>query len=366
MSDSKRGRVDGLDLLRGTAIALVLLRHAFPAPFGGAGVVGVVMFFALSGYLITGVLLNGHARDGRIDFLAFYRRRVVRLIPAMLVLVAGIVLVTLTLDPLGDRAALSRTVLFALTWTGNLPFGHASASTFHLWTLATEEQFYLLWPALVALGLARRRLGAVLTVGLAAGALVCLVTVVWLRSDPDLAYSLPTTWVGCFVIGGAARVWRDRWTPPRWTVPVDLVVLLGLSLAPLRGHAATYLLAGPLVAGLTSVLILRLRRWNSIEQRPLRLLVGLGTISYGAYLWNYPLTLWLRPTLPSAAGPLALVLTLIAAGLSWRLVEQPLMRRCARPARPTPGQVPDPPAEHKGEQRTKGRRRGTPSSPRRT
>ena len=68
-------------------------------------------------------------------------------------------------------------MLFALTWTGNLPFAHASDATFHLWTLATEEQFYLLWPAVLLLGLAARRVGAVLGATAAACLLACVATV---------------------------------------------------------------------------------------------------------------------------------------------------------------------------------------------
>ena len=144
-------RIAGLDLLRGIAIGLVMLRHAVPELAPGAGVVGVVMFFALSGYLITGLLSGELDRTGRLDLRRFYARRARRLVPALLALVAAVVVVTLLLDPLGDRDQLLKTVVVALTWTGNLPFGHASDATFHLWTLATEEQFYLLWPALLLL-----------------------------------------------------------------------------------------------------------------------------------------------------------------------------------------------------------------------
>ena len=305
-------RIDGLDLLRGIAVGLVMLRHALPDVFPGAGVVGVVMFFALSGYLITGVL----ERKPRLG--DFYARRAWRLVPPLLVLVAGVVLVTLVLDPLGDRDQLLKTVVVALTWTADLPFGHASDATYHLWTLALEEQFYLLWPAtLLLLGPRRGLVLAALATGLA-----CLLTTWWLAEDPDLAYSLPTSWALCFVVGAAARMHRDRLRVPTWTAPVALAALAVLSMVPLRGHALTYLAGGPAIAVLTAALVLSWRTWTTVTHPALRALVWLGTVSYGAYLWNYPLTLWLRPH----AG-LAVVLTLAAAALSWRYVEAPLQRR---------------------------------------
>ena len=316
-------RIEGIDLLRGIAIGLVMLRHAWPEVFPGGGVVGVVMFFSLSGWLITGLLVDELGRTGRVDLRRFYLRRARRLVPALLFLVVGVVAVTLVLDPLGDRDELGRTVLVALTWTGNLPFGHASDATFHLWTLATEEQFYLLWPAVLAVAFARGRLRTALGLAAAGCALACVVTLVWLRADPDLAYSLPTSWALCFVIGGAARVvgapgWgRDI---PGWAVPAALTGVAVLSVVPLRGHALTYVAGGPVIAALTVVLLVSWRTWTRVDG-PLRALVLLGTVSYAAYLWNYPLTLWLRPSLAGWAGPLAAVLTLAMAGVSWRLVE---------------------------------------------
>jgi peptidoglycan/LPS O-acetylase OafA/YrhL len=305
-------RIAGLDLLRGIAVGLVMLRHALPDVFPGAGVVGVVMFFALSGYLITGVL----EKKPRLG--DFYARRAWRLVPPLLVLVAGVVLVTLVLDPLGDRDQLLKTVVVALTWTADLPFGHASDATYHLWTLALEEQFYLLWPAtLLFLGPRRGLVLAALATGLA-----CLLTTWWLAEDPDLAYSLPTSWALCFVVGAAARVHRDRLRVQTWTAPVALAALAVLSMVPLRGHALTYLAGGPAIAVLTAALVLSWRTWTTVTHPALRALVWLGTVSYAAYLWNYPLTLWLRPH----AG-LAVVLTLAAAALSWRYVEAPLQRR---------------------------------------
>lgn len=326
MSGTHPGRIEGIDLLRGMAVGLVVLRHAFPGVFPGAGVVGVVAFFALSGHLITGLLVDEVGRTGRIDLLRFYRRRARRLVPPLLVLVTGVVVVTLLLDPIGDRDRLGDTVLVALTWTADLPLGDPSDATFHLWTLALEEQFYLVWPALLLLAVPRRRTGVLLVGAAVACLLACVATVAWLREDPDLAYALPTSWALCFVVGAASRIHAHRLRLPSWAVPVALAGLGVLAVVPLRGHALTYLAGGPAIALLTAVVLSSWRTWSTVQVPALRPLVWLGTVSYAAYLWNYPLTVWLRPH-TDLAGPLAAVLTLACAALSWRYVEAPLQRR---------------------------------------
>ncbi|MDF1477792.1 acyltransferase [Leifsonia sp. H3M29-4] len=318
-------RIQSIDLIRGIAVALVMLRHAYPEQFAGAGVVGVVMFFSLSGYLITGVLLDEVARNGGVRFGGFYARRAARLVPALVVFVAVFALVTLVFDPLSDRQVLPRTVLVALTWTADLPFDHGSDAIFHLWTLAVEEQFYLLWPVLLVAAARARRVGWLFAAASLAALAGCVATLVWLWPHPDLAYALPTSWVGCLLIGAAARVWRDRLVVRGALGPVALVVLLAVSVVPLRGHASTYLVWGPVIAALTAIMLLAWRDWRTVGAPVLRPLVLLGTVSYAAYLWNYPLTLWLRGT-TEFAGLVSIVLTLVAASASWMLVERPIAR----------------------------------------
>lgn len=325
------GRIAGLDVLRGLAILLVMLRHAFPGVFGGAGVVGVVMFFTLSGYLITGVLARELDRTGRIDYRRFYLRRARRLLPGLLALVVVFAAVTLLFDPLHDRATLPATVAVLVTFTGNLPIADISTAAFHSWTLATEEQFYLLWPALLAFAWVRGRTGAALVVTAVAALAACAATLVWLWPYPGNAYGLPTSWFVCFVIGAATRLRGGRM--PAALVPLALVVLAVLAIVPLRGHVLTYLVAGPAIACCTGVLLLVWSQWATASSPVPRLLAALGVVSYGAYLWNYPLTLWLRPELGAVAGPLAAALTIVAAALSWRFVEEPVMRRGQRPRR---------------------------------
>ncbi|WP_318241269.1 acyltransferase family protein [Cellulomonas avistercoris] len=341
-------RVGAWDALRGVAIALVMLRHAWPEVFPGAGVVGVVMFFALSGHLITGLLVDEAEATGRLDLRRFWWRRLRRLVPALVLLVVGFTVVTLTLDPLGDAGTLGRTVAVSLTYTANIPYVGlvgVSPAVYHLWTLATEEQFYLVWPLVVLLAVRVRRLRTGLVLAGVVAALLCVLTVVWFRADPDAAYPLATSWLGCFVVGAASRVTQDRWPPGAsgpHAVTAAVTLLAALTVTDLRGHAATYLLAGPAVAVATVVLVQAGRRHVVVRHR-WRPLVALGTVSYAAYLWNYPLTLWLRPALGDAAALVALPATVLAATASWWLVERPVLRAGRRGAdggRPAPSYPP--------------------------
>jgi len=159
-----------------------------------------------------------------------------------------------------------------------------------------------------------------------------VATVAWIGEAPHLAYALPTSWAVCFVIGAGVRLHADRLSrvgPAAATA--GLVRLAALSVVPLRGHELTYLAGGPAIAALTGLLLLARREWRVVRAPALRAPVWLGTVSCAAYLWNDPLTLWLRPHVVHA-GLLAVVATLAVAWLSTRFVEEPLLHRAPRPA----------------------------------
>jgi peptidoglycan/LPS O-acetylase OafA/YrhL len=327
------GRIEGLDVLRGFAILLVLLRHAWPQTFGAAGIIGVVVFFALSGYLITGLLLRDISSGGRVRYGRFYRHRAIRLLPALIVVLAAFAVIEGIFDLNGDRDEVVRSLIVGITYTTNIPgFDHGSDLLGHLWTLATEEQFYLVWPLVLVWGARRRRIGlAVVLAGiLIASALVA--TLVWASPNYGMLYPWPTSWS---LIGAAAQVGRRRVSallPPgsiRVGVAgsVALVVILLLAVLPERGGPWAYLVTGPATALATVILISAVREWRTTPSRLLRPLVWLGTVSYAAYLWNWPIVGWLEAAGAGDWTPvLSITLTVAAAAGSWVLVERPANR----------------------------------------
>lgn len=328
-----KARIAGLDLLRGFAILLVILRHSWPEAFGGGGIVGVVVFFTLSGYLITGLLVDDLRAHGRVRYGRFYRNRAIRLLPALGFLLAGFVVVEGIVRLVGDPGDVPRSVLVSLTYVMNIPgFDHGSPSLSHLWTLANEEQFYLLWPLILAVGFRIRGLRPVV---LASGVVLVVALVASLALvGPDVQdlYKLPTTWTISMVIGAAAQLGRaplDRVLRGRRAtvgMALGLAGLVALAFVPnAKERPIVYLCGGAVIGLLTVLAIWGLRRIAACPWWALPLL-GLGTVSYAAYLWNYPLTWWLRGAQVEAWAPLAAVLTILMAVLSWFAVERPFNR----------------------------------------
>jgi peptidoglycan/LPS O-acetylase OafA/YrhL len=332
--------------LRGVAILLVLLFHAGLSVPGGF--IGVDVFFVISGFLITGLLLREREATGTIAFARFYARRVRRLLPAgALVLLATLPVAFAVLGPL-DRSSVMLDGAAAALSVGNLRFALAESDYFsaigqpspflHFWSLAVEEQFYLVWPAIVfvVLRAGRRWLGVVLLVIL--GASLVLNVEITRISTPWAFYSLPTrAWQ--LALGGllaVAGVGLDR-------LPVPLRSVVGwLAMAGLA--ASALLLDGdvpyPGVAAITPTLCAALlivagtSRFGpgvALTVPPLR---WLGRISYSLYLWHWPILVLVRialgDELPVEGRVLLVVASVIVSALSWRFVEE----RFRRPRQP--------------------------------
>lgn len=329
-------RIAGLDALRGVAIGLVILNHANAGIFGAAGMVGVTLFFTLSGYLITGLLVRDLDRHGRVRYGRFYAARALRLLPPLLLVLVGYVIVEGLFGVLGRQDQIGLTIIAALTYTANLPYiPHGSGSFFHLWTLATEEQFYLLWPLLLAFAWRRNVMRLAVTLGVVASLVLCAATIAYQWPDVERVYALPTSWsvalfLGCALQLGRARTERLLPSAPaarRWLGGGILAAFGALAVTPSLGASpAMYLVVIPLVAVASAVLVLLALGSRRAATGPFRLLVALGTVSYAAYLWNLPITEWLGNPTSLGGGLLGAALTLVAATVSWWLVERPAAR----------------------------------------
>ena len=299
------GHRRGLDGLRGVAIALVLLLHWWPSAFPG-GDTGVDLFFVLSGFLITRLLIEERRRTGRVSLRGFYTRRARRLFPALAVVVTAC----------AGSPGVWWVVGYAANW-GRINGAIVGGPLEHTWSLAIEEQFYLVWP-LMFLALAKLRRPALL-VGLAVAALALHragMDADWLRltaGTDSRADGLLVGCVGAFVVNHAPRVGRIA---PLVVVPLGWVVLT----APdLTRFGFTFVAGGWLV-----VLAWVLDR-DSVA--PLR---WLGERSYSLYLWHYPITWALRDGDMHSGGVVATGLAIAgsfaAATASYELVEKRFRR----------------------------------------
>jgi peptidoglycan/LPS O-acetylase OafA/YrhL len=350
-----------LDGIRAFAVAAVVLFHAGVAGLSG-GFLGVDTFFVLSGFLITSLLLAERLRTGRIGLTAFWMRRVRRLLPGLLVMLAATVVAGHYLLE-GDELGLLRTdALAALGYVANWRMifrgtGYVAATAApsplqHTWSLGIEEQFYLLWPVLVAglLGwFAVRHARWILAISCAAGA----VASAWLCAhlyQPDSIsrayYGTDTRAQALFVGAALAAVLAPATAGPtvrrhRRAGHAALAVagLAGATVTVWLWHTATddspRLYGGGLgVAALATALVLAhaVVSPRSMLARflALRPLVWLGRISYGVYLWHWPLFTFVTadatglPRWPLLA--VRLLGTLGVAVLSYHLVEQPIRR----------------------------------------
>jgi peptidoglycan/LPS O-acetylase OafA/YrhL len=353
-SNAGSSYVPGLDGLRALAVVAVLLYHASPDLVPG-GFLGVEVFFVLSGYLITSLLLAEWQAHQQINLRGFWLRRVRRLLPAVLaVLVATLAFAVLFLPD--ELAGLRPQALAALAYVSNWQQILQQTSYFesvgrppllrHLWSLAVEEQFYLIWPPLLFLGL---RLGRgnprpllATAVGVAVASCLLMALLYQPDADPSRLYYGTDTRAGGPLLGAAlALVWRSgapwRTRYARALGVAGLIALVALVVAALRlSEFDTHLYRGGFLAiDLASLLVIaaiavpggRLAA-AAFAWRPL---IWVGLRSYSIYLWHWPVFDLTRPQLdvPLDGLPLTVVrlaLTVLLAELSFRVVEGPVRR----------------------------------------
>lgn len=357
-TDAHLPRLPALDGLRAVALGAVLLFHA-DYTWARGGHLGVTAFFTLSGFLITSLLLSERELNGRIDLVAFWGRRARRLVPAALVCLALVVAYVaasreLSFDGLvGDAAA-------SVTWFANWRFvaeGEAYSDLFsspspfqHFWSLAIEEQFYLALPLVATVGLGLRG-------GRTRRAPLCVIALLVLVASTVAAARLHTP--------GELALRAYYGTDARIAEPLVGVVLALILVGPsglrrfgLAGRRAADV-AGVLALGGLAVLVSKLSTWDSqlyeggfllaallsgvvvtaatqrggVVDRILSapILVGVGRISYGAYLFHWPVYLWMTEDSTGLAGGMLfgarIVVTLSLAAISYALIELPVRDR---------------------------------------
>jgi peptidoglycan/LPS O-acetylase OafA/YrhL len=340
-STSVRTRLDGLDVLRGAAVGAVLLGHSWPGVFQGAGIVGVIVFFVLSGYLITGVLMRDVERHRKVRYGRFYAHRAFRLLPALIAFLGVYAVVELTADVLGDRSKgiIGYTLLAGFGYLKDLPLPFdVSLAIGPLWTLAVEEQFYLIWPALLVFALRRNRQGRL--IGWSAAVVLSLMTasvLAMLILAPQLhslVYALPTTWGLGLIVGSALRLYRVHmfsWFSGhrlrRAALLGSVLVLAALIFFPKANESPAFFFAGgPLAMAAAAVLVVLAASRTRVMPTWTHALQALGTVSYAVYLWNYVVILWLNggstADLPPVVAVSAILITLLLAVISWHTVEK--------------------------------------------
>lgn len=332
-------RIPCLDGIRAMAISLVLFSHLVGASglevpeswhrFLDVGQLGVRVFFVVSGYLITTLLLEEHRRYGTVSLTHFYFRRTFRIFPAFYVFVVALMLA----DALGWVALHDGDVLHALTYTTNY-HRDRSWELGHLWSLAVEEQFYLLWPLMFLL------LGVRGAIAMAAAYLVIapVVRVVTWQLYPEQLPGIGETFqtVADAIATGCVLATARAWLAERpaflalqrspWTV-VSLVLLIFV----INHHAGSITISYPVGETALNVCIALFIDWclrnpssrlgAFLEWRPI---AYVGVLSYSLYLWQQPFTNRERDALVTSF-PINLLCIVVAALASYHLIEKPFL-----------------------------------------
>lgn len=335
--------------LRAVAMSCALLAHGGVAVAAG-GYIGVDMFYVISGFLITGLLMRELEREGRIHLLDFYARRARRLLPAATFVIGVIVVFSLLLLPPARQLTVAGDVIASSLYFANWRFTAQSADYFapvtetsplqHYWSLGVEEQFYLVWPLiLLATVLLMGRYVRVarkpaLAVVLALSAASLLYSAIYSYSSPNQAYF--STFTRAWELGAGAIL---ALVPLPRLGRVAAGALAGLGLAMIAAATLLYSAATPYpgVAGLLPVLGTAAVIVSGTSGRmtgPLRVVGAapvryFGRISYSTYLWHWPVLIFATATFGELAlwqSAIAIAVAIGLASLTYHTVERPFMR----------------------------------------
>lgn len=351
VGEFKLGYHPSLDGLRGIAILAVMAFNGHLL-FMQGGFLGVDVFFVLSGFLITSILLQGYGETSRFDFKNFYVRRALRLLPALFALIVFIVVFALVFES-GERLGNTiNGVLFTLFYVANWaqvpPFPPGIGPLSHAWSLSVEEQFYIVWPVLlfILLRLRNKAFAAAVTGGLILTSVTASV-LMWNADVPYLrmyfgsdvrAHELLIGCLAALMLSWGVFSEKEKFRSVfRLLVPVSIAGILISFFAVSHTTAFVYTGGFALVSLATAVLILGLVLFPSklsgvFEFGPL---VWVGQISYGLYLWHFPVIEGTKkffegsmpPALLSTGGVL---MSVGVAAVSYYLLELPFLRLKSR------------------------------------
>ena len=332
-----RPEIDGL---RAIAVLSVVCYHAGIGP--NAGLVGVDVFFVISGYLITSLLFREWNTTRRIDLFAFYARRARRILPALIVVVLCTIGASMfLLSPFGEQLKLAESAAASLLFVGNFYFQATTGGYFdpsadklpllHLWSLAVEEQFYLVWPVAMIVLLRLRPKLLVWGIALPAVASFVLAEVLVFGNSSAAFYQMPARFWELAVGGLIALRPADQLRDGRVYASTGVIVVIAATAIPIAHFPGVGTL--PAVAG-AAMLIYAVHgsarlglagAW--LSSRPM---IFVGLISYSLYLWHWPLLAIDRATRvgpsPIFVRVSLIILAMALAWLSFRFVERPLRR----------------------------------------
>lgn len=353
--------VKGIDGVRGLAVLSVVFYHFWPEFLPG-GFLGVDIFFVLSGFLITSLLLREGAVTGRISLTAFWKRRARRILPAAVFVllvcafVAGLVKSDATV---GLGTQFFSTLFFVNNWAqianSQSYFSDQGVQVFaHYWSLAVEEQFYVIWPLLVLLitWIARKRWPTMLWRVTVIGAVLSAILMGLLFTpgeDPSRVYYGTDTHLFGLLIGATLALLltnrspeaEDSYPQPsvlaRWlAVPYGLAALIALFFAffVLEADSTAAFRGGIFTASIATAVLIYSLISDASPLTPLfnnPLMRWFGDRSFSLYLWHWPVIVFLRTLFPDShaflLGGFALALSLLLAALSYEFIENPFRRR---------------------------------------